>query len=186
MARGSKPTLAAKTEADLWSIQEPMAKASLDFVISFLRCRMGANNDEPLDEEATNRLLAILRAVSIVESRHGTTGRNQPARDPIQCGNPRDTWWRELTGQLGNGDRFVRGAGAQAYWANEIGDAAEQDANFPPAAKRDLLTVVRDGHKDAGFSPAHSYLWGALYLIHRINSTARDSSYAAATFPASG
>ncbi|MDX8501929.1 hypothetical protein RFM99_26390 [Mesorhizobium sp. VK4C] len=175
----SKATLAATapSEADLWKIQEPVAKEALDFVTGFLGCRMGANNDELLDDTAKGRLMAILRAVSIVESRHGTVGKNQPKRDPIQCGNPNDVWWRELTGQLGTGSRFVRFPGLGNYWANEVGDAAEREGNFPPAAMRGLLAKLTDGHKNASFAPAHSYVWGTLYLIHRINAKAGDKSY---------
>lgn len=69
---------------------------------------MGAANDQMLTSTARARLFAIVRAVSFVESRHGTTGVNQPARDPLQCGNPKDLWWKELTGQSGDGSRFVR------------------------------------------------------------------------------
>lgn len=172
-----KPAKAAPSEADLWKIQEPGAGRALDFAIGFLGCRSGATNDRPIDADARRRLMAILRAVSIVESRHGTAGKNQPARDPIQCGNPGDSWWRELTGQLGTGSRFIRFPGLGNLWANEVGDAAEQAIGFPGAARRSLLADVRRGHRDEGFAAAHSYVWGTLYLMHRINTTAGDHAY---------
>lgn len=179
MARhAAKSSLATKTEAELWSIQEPIARRSLEFVVSFLGCRMGPHNVQPLDAAAKNRLLSIVRAVSIVESRHGTVGKNQPARDPIQCGNPNDVWWKEFTGQTQKQDRFIRGdKGAKNYYASEVGDGAEQEGTFPPAAKRSLLVQILDGHKDIKFAPYHSYLWGTLYLVHRINSAANNKSY---------
>lgn len=166
-----------RNEALLWAVHQPTAAQALDFVLGFLGCRSGPKNEDLLDEAAKGRLIAILRAVSIVESRHGTVGRNQPARDPIQCGNPRDLWWREFTGQLGRGSRFIRLPGLGNLWANEIGDAAEAAASFPAAAKRELLENLKTGHRNAAFAPAHSYVWGTLYLIHRINTVAGDRSY---------
>ena len=105
----------APSEAELWQTQAPVAGAALEFAISFLGCRMGNGNDELLDEAAKGRLRQITRAVSIVESRHGTQGPNQPARDPFQSGNPGDAWWKELTGQSGQGSRFVRGPNLVEY-----------------------------------------------------------------------
>ena len=178
--KSSKRTAApaAASESDLWTVQAGTAKQALDFIVAFLGCRINGSDDDNLDGPARDRLLAILRAVSIVESRHGTVGKNQPKRDPIQCGNPNDLWWKELTGQLGKGSRFIRHPHIkQNYWANEVGDGAEKSASFPAAAKRNLLATLNDGHKNAGFAPAHSYLWGTLYLIHRINHAAGDPSY---------
>lgn len=166
------------SESDLWKLQATTAKNSLDFIVDFLGCRKNGNDSESLDGPALDRLLAILRAVSIVESRHGTVGKNLPKRDPLQCGNPGDLWWKELTGQLGTGSRFIRNPSfKQNYWANEVGDGAEKATSFPAAAKRSLLAKVSDGHNNAAFAPAHSYLWGTLYLIHRINHAAGDPSY---------
>jgi len=170
--------VAAASEAALWAIQKPAAQAALDFAVAFLGLRMGASNDIALDVTATRRLMAIVRAVSIVESRHGTTGRNQPQRDPMQCGNPGDTWWKELNGQLGKGSRFIRGPALDNLWTNEIAAAAEATSAFPAAARLSGLAKPADGHKNAGFAPAHSYTWGILYLIHRINTAAGSASYA--------
>jgi hypothetical protein len=177
-ARPRRIAAAAASESDLWKVQAATAKQALDFIIDFLGCRMDGSDSETLDGPARDRLLAILRAVSIVESRHGTVGKNQPKRDPLQCGNPADVWWKELTGQLGTGSRFIRHPSfKQNYWANEVGDGAEKAASFPPAAKRSLLATLSDGHKNAAFAPAHSYVWGTLYLIHRINHAAGDLTY---------
>jgi hypothetical protein len=178
MAARPKRTLAAPSESDLWKVQAAVAKQALDFIIDFLGCRISDSDSETLDAPAKDRLLAILRAVSIVESRHGTVGKNQPKRDPIQCGNPNDAWWKELTGQLGTGSRFIRHPSfKQNYWANEVGDGAEKATSFLAAAKRSLLATLKEGHKNGAFAPAHSYVWGTLYLIHRINHAAGDPSY---------
>ena len=168
---------ALASESDLWKKHETVATAALDFALEFLGCRMGPKNDTVLDQAAKDRLAAILRAVSIVESRHGTVGPNQPKRDPLQCGNPNDIWWKELTGQSGKGSRFIRGPGLANLWANEIGDEAEKVSSFPQEAKRSLLAKLIDGHKNSGFAPAHSYVWGVIYLIHRINTEIGDKSY---------
>jgi hypothetical protein len=88
-------------EPTLWQARADIAQASLDFGIAFLGCRMGSDIDQLLDDASKGRLSKIVRACSWVESKHGTAGANQPVRDPIQCGNPGDLWWRELTGQSG-------------------------------------------------------------------------------------
>jgi hypothetical protein len=166
-------------EPDLWEAQRPTAEIALSFIIDFLGCQMGANNDQDLDANATSRLMKIIRAVSWVESKHGTAGPsgNHPKEDPLQSGNPNDSWWKELTGQSGNGSRFVRGKGLSNLWAKEVQAAAEATPGFPSAASFSLLSDKTDGHDDAGFAPAHSYTWGVLYLVHKINTTAGDRSY---------
>jgi hypothetical protein len=175
--RGIEPTTAL-AESDLWKVQSATAKKALGFVIDFLGCRMNGSDGELLNDTAADRLLTIVRAVSLVESRHGTAGKSQPKRDPLQCGNPNDAWWKEFTGQLGTGSRFIRHPTyKQNYWANEVGDGAEKAASFPAVAKRSLLGTPGDGHKNTAFAPAHSYVWGILYLLHRINHAAGDPSY---------
>jgi hypothetical protein len=166
-------------EPDLWEVQRPTAEIALSFTIDFLGCQMGANNDQDLDASATARLMKIIRAVSWVESAHGTSGPsgNHPHEDPLQSGNPNDSWWKELTGQSGNGSRFVRGKGLSNLWAKDVQAAAEATTGFPTAASFSLLADKTDGHNDAGFAPAHGYTWGVLYLVHKINTTAGDRSY---------
>jgi hypothetical protein len=167
------------SEPNLWQVQRPTAEVALSFTIDFLGCQMGANNDQDLDANATARLMKIIRAVSWVESAHGTSGPsgNHPHEDPVQCGNPGDSWWKELTGQSGNGSRFVRGKGLSNLWAKDVQAAAEATAGFPSAASFSLFSDKTDGHNDAAFAPAHSYTWGVLYLVHKINTTAGDRSY---------
>src|SRR5262245_5355170 len=123
-------------EADLWDAQRATAEIGLSFVIDFLGCKIGDNNDQDLDPNATGRLMKIIRAVSWVESKHGTAGpaSNHPKEDPFQSGNPDDSWWKELTGQSGNGSRFIRFPGLGNLWAKEVQAAAEKNASFPQAA----------------------------------------------------
>ncbi|MER9183702.1 hypothetical protein [Mesorhizobium sp. M0767] len=165
---------AAASEATLWMAQKTVAERALDFAIAFLGCRSLGST---LDATARGRLLTILRAVSWVESRHGTAGANQPGRDPLQCGNPADTWWKMLTEQSGDGDRFIRGPGLTNLWANEIATEGESTTGFPLAAAMGKLSEKKNGHADAGFSPTHSYVWGVIFLIHKINTSAGDKSY---------
>ena len=165
------------SESDAWAIQQPVAEPAVDFAIAFLGCRMGPASDQPLEASAVLQLKKITRAVSWVESQHGTGAGNQAARDPLQCGNPGDSWWQELTGQSGNGDRFIRGPGLSNIWANQVAAAAQGDGAFNAAASVTLLGNQDVGHNDANFAPAHSYVWGVLFLIFKINTTAGDSCY---------
>jgi hypothetical protein len=167
------------TEAELWDAQRATAEIGLSFAIDFLGCKMGDSNDQDLDSNATGRLMKIIRAVSWVESKHGTAGPagNHPKEDPFQSGNPDDSWWKELTGQSGNGSRFIRGPGLGNLWAKQVQAAAEQTAGFPQAASFSTLGDKTDGHNDQGFTPSHSYSWGIIYLVHKINTKAGDSTY---------
>jgi hypothetical protein len=96
LARG-RVKAAARDESALWIVHEGTALAALDFWNGFLILRMGAAGDKPLDAAARQRLAAIVRAVSWVESKHGTATTNQGRRDPMQCGHPQDAWWRQVT-----------------------------------------------------------------------------------------
>ena len=87
-------------------------------------------------------------------------------------GNPNDAWWKELTGRSGNGSRFVRGPGLTNLWAREVSAAVKATASFDSWAAFSALANVRNGHRNTGFAPNHSYVWGVHYLIHRINTTA--------------
>jgi hypothetical protein len=173
MARRGRAKVTA-SEATLWAGQQAIAGSALAFAIQFLGCR---SQGSVLDAAARTRLLTILRAVSWVESKHGTAGANQPSRDPAQCGNPADSWWKELTGQSGNGNRFIRGPGLSNLWANEVAAEAEKTSGFPSAAAMGKLGNKKKGHDDPGFAPAHSYVWGTIFLIHLINTTAGDKSF---------
>jgi hypothetical protein len=158
------------TEAKLWSAQADKARAALAFWQQFLALRRGPNNDQPLDDSCRDRFLCVIRAVSWVESKHGTAGSHQPARDPMQCGNPADHWWQQLTGQTASSDRFVGGPGAGNYYAKELPDKAKDQPGFPADARLTQLADKTKGHNDANFNAAMSYVWGVVYLLHRINT----------------
>lgn len=163
-------------EQRAWASVEGHAKTAIGRVETWLDLRMGAKNDQALDNAAKARLLCIVRAVSWVESKHGTyRGGNHGDRDPLQCGNPNDVFWRSITGQLGDGDRFVRGpryTGSEgAYWARELGGRYDADAS--PASRLAALgdlAAQRRGHANERYSPPLSYAWGVLYLVHRTNT----------------
>ena len=96
-------------EASKWAVHSARAEAAFAFWKSFLELRVGAANDQPLTGVQANRFNTTIRAVSWVESRHGTGSGTEPGRDPMQCANPADVWWMELTGQTTEEDRFIGG-----------------------------------------------------------------------------
>jgi hypothetical protein len=131
----------------------------------------GASNNRSLSSDEVSRLMCIIRAVSFVESRHGSVvGANHEDLDPMQCGNPVDSWWRELTGQTATYSRFVGGPGADDYNSNELPGAVESTA--PSSVRISRLVDPRDGHNDPNFNPAMSYFWGIVWLLHRSNTGA--------------
>src|SRR4051812_32799129 len=119
--RASKTRSATADEATLWTVHESTALAAIDFWNGLLILRIGPANDRPLDDAALQRLIAIVRAVSWVESRHGTATTNQGARDTMQCGHPQDAWWRQLISVGGpRHDRFITGPGGSNFWAGDL------------------------------------------------------------------
>lgn len=163
----------ADGEPTLWEKQRPTAEAAFDFWKGFLAFRMGTGNDKELDQTCRAKYLCIIRAVSWVESKHTSVdGSSHGSLDPMQCGNPSDIWWKELTGQLEATDRFVGGPGAGNYDADELPNTVKGSAKFPDAAKLSKLAMQKKGHDDPGFSPTMSYYWGIIYLVHKINTQA--------------
>ena len=154
-------------------VHEATALAAIDFWNGFLILRMGAAGDKPLDAAALQRLAAIVRAVSWVESKHGTATTNQGTRDTMQCGHPQDAWWRQVTsaGRPGQ-DRFITGPGGTNFWAGDLPEAAERAAGFPAAATISGLGNQALGHDDPAFNPTLSYHWGVPFLVHKINASA--------------
>ena len=131
---GTDPTTRA-TEQTLWNNQRTRAVDALNFWNTFFALRRGAANDMTLDQAAKDRLLCIIRAISWVESKHGTAGENQPARDPMQCGNPNDSFWREINDPDHPGSRYVGGPMAPNLNANELPGRMETATGFPANAK---------------------------------------------------
>lgn len=158
-------------EIKKWKVHSTRAENAFTFWNNFLRLRMGSANDKPLDQGNVDKFLTIIRAVSWVESKHGTVGTNQPARDPMQTGNPEDSWWTELIGKVEEPqqDRFVTGPGGKNYYASQLPGAVDKEPAFPTEAKLSYLQKKDDGHKDSKFNADMSYYWAIPYLIHRTN-----------------
>ena len=173
----AKRALSAPDEAALWAAHAAKAVAAFDFWNHFLGLRMGPQNAALLDDAATQAFGKIIPAVSWVESKHGTVGANQPKRDPMQCGDPNDVYWRELNGLTPQEDIFVRGPGLPNLKASKLPPAAESDTAFPAAAEISALADRLKGHRGADFTPMHSFYWAIPYLIHRINLTASARTF---------
>ena len=162
-------------EAAAWRKVERLARDALTFWNSFLGLRSGASD---LDAAGLARLSVIIRAVSWVESRHANGAHASAKVDPMQCANPRDAWWRELTNSSPPQDWFVRRPGlAPNYKAYELPDAVASNQSFPAAANLSNLSSRPAGHDSAGFNPTMSYAWGVPFLIYKINATAGDSAF---------
>lgn len=163
-------TEAVTEESQLWLTQKSTAENSLKFWNNFLRLRAGSDNNQVLNEQQLSRLLTIIRAVSWVESKHGSGSGNEPAKDPMQIGNPNDQGWKQFTGQTSSSDRFVTGPGGGNYDAEELPEAVEALGNFPQEAKFSRLSDRSRGHQDSLFNTVMSYYWSIPLLIHKINT----------------
>lgn len=172
-----KPKVAS--EATLWASLDTTATGAFDFWNTFIGLLMGTSNDTPLTPAAITNFRTIIRAVSWVESKHGTAGSagNYPSRDPMQCGNPADTWWQTLVGDFPQTERFIRGPGLSNYWVEELPAAAGADANFPSGAGLSNLGDQTKGHNDSNFTSTISFYWGGPFLIQKINKIPSGATY---------
>jgi len=168
----------AAAEAAAWANVSGLATASLSFWNNFIGLQSGTS---PLDPGGIARLSCIVRAVSWVESQHGTGAGTSAAVDPMQCGNPGDSWWKELTDCSSPQDRFVGGTGKPNYNACELPDKAAADPSFPTQAYLSALGDETKGHNDGNFSQTMSYSWGVPFLIHKMNTEAGDPTYQCGT-----
>jgi hypothetical protein len=169
-AKKSADSQPKSTEQAKWDAHKDKAEAALDFWIAFLNPQEGAANNTALSTTYRGHWLCLIRAVSWVESKHGTAGANQPARDPMQAGNPGDSWWKSLTHQSGDSDRFIGGPGKGNWWGHELPAAAAAESSFPALAKLSSLMTQNDGHSDSDFNATMSYYWGVIYLFQRVNT----------------
>jgi len=144
------------TEPEKWALQEGSATAALKFWEGFLDLRRAGTNIPKLSDADRARLLCIVRAVSWVESSHGTGTGVQPARDPAQCGNPNDAWWKELNLGPGKGSFFKGGPDAPDRFASDLPGQTESTAGFPKGAKFSQLADPTKGHKNVAFAPITS------------------------------
>jgi N-acetylmuramoyl-L-alanine amidase len=157
-------------EPQAWQTIAATVSMALGFWKDYFKLQ---SNQGDIDLVGTQRLTQILRAISWVESRHGTgSGSGQPARDPMQCGNPSNSWWRELTGQTDKLDFLAcrNGPGSSLVRADKLAASASESAGFPPQASLDLLGDEDNGHTDSAFTPLHSFMWGIPYFLHRMNA----------------
>ncbi|HLJ29461.1 MAG TPA: hypothetical protein VKY85_22320 [Candidatus Angelobacter sp.] len=166
-------------EQSAWNNVSATAQTALNFWNAFIRLQSGT---DPLDSGQLARLLCIVRAVSWVESQHGTGSGTSASVDPMQDGNPGDSWWKELTDCNQPQDRFVGGTGKPNLNACELPDKAAADPGFPTDAQLSNLTDPKLGHNDPNFRPngrppLMSYCWGVPFLIHKINTTVGDPTY---------
>jgi hypothetical protein len=163
-------------ESTAWANVSSKASAAVSFWNGFLRLR---SDDSDIDAKQVARILCIVRAVSWVESRHGTgTGSGtHPDRDPMQCGNPGDVWWQELTDCSLDQDRFVGGPSKPNHDACELPNAAASTSGFPADAAVSKLGDAKKGHNDGNFTALMSYYWGIPILIHKTNTKAGDKTY---------
>lgn len=173
LPESTAPTV-ANDEASAWANVAGLAQNGLSFWNSFIGLQSGVN---PLDATALAQLTCIIRAVSWVESQHGTGAGTSASVDPMQCANPADVWWKELTDCTQSQDRFVGGTGKPNYNACELPAKAAADATFPSGAILSTLNDQTAGHNDAKFSHVMSYCWGVPILIQKINTTAGDPTY---------
>jgi hypothetical protein len=163
-------------EAKKWEVHRQKAEDAFAFWSKFLDFRHGPKNDQRFDDtgdpkaKLRQRILCVVRAISWVESRHGTGAGASAASDPMQCGNPNDSWWKELTGQVAKPSRFIGGPDAKNYNANELPAAAALQATFPAPAKLSGLKNAKKGHDDPNFNPTMSYYWAVVYFAHRTNT----------------
>ena len=162
----------AEKEQEAWDKHKQKASDYLDFWLSHMGM-VGADG-KAISDECKKNLLRIIRMVSWVESKHGTGTGNEPAKDPMQSGNPKDAWWKELSGQSEKGNRFIGGDKCPNYWGGEIADdegfkKAAKDKKIPEEAS-DLsrLKDKKEGHKDEKYTAEMSYFWGILYLLHQL------------------
>lgn len=178
-ARSSADDPMAKERADeakKWDIQKKKAEDALAFWIAFLDFRHGTDNKTMFDNTGDpkgvlrSRIMCVIRAISWVESQHGTGAGTSAAADPMQCGNPKDKWWKELTGQVTPVSRFIGGPTAKNYDANELPAAVAKQTNFPADAKLSVLGAVNKGHDDPKFNATMSYNWAIIYFAHRTNT----------------
>jgi hypothetical protein len=165
-------------EAAAWANCKGVAGAAVKFANGFLGLRKNGSDTDKLGDTDVQRFLELVRAISWVESKHGTGAGEKPKVDPMQCGNPGDVWWKELTGQLTTMDRFVRGPGLSNLDADKLPEEAASTSGFEPKAELQKLgTDVKKGHNAASFVIEHSYCWAVPILIHKTNIAASAKTY---------
>jgi hypothetical protein len=159
----------AADERTAWDAHKAVAKRFVDewadwICMSSVRYGPGEQG-QPLTDACKARLLCLVRAISWVESRHGTGTGNQPAKDPMQAANPNDSWWLELTTAAGV-DRIVRGGDRPSRNINQV----PAEADIPEGVRGTMSDDVKaKGHRSGEFTSTMSYGWGVLGFFRKIN-----------------
>lgn len=129
-----------------------------------------ANDDE---------FLYAIRAVSWVESQHGTsTGGNETGpHNPMQCGHPKDSRWVQIMRQTQQFDRFARGGtGSVNYDSWQLPATVQKAVGWNTDADISCLDDPTKGHGSAqnrnGYTQTMSNWWGVPHLIWKINVAA--------------
>ncbi len=154
-------------EAVAWAAVSEIASAAFDFWNGFLDLRAGG---EKLGTPEQSRFLCVIRSVSWQESRHGTGAGRTAGVDPMQCGNPKDAWWRELNGSPLEGDLLIGGPLAGKWYASDLPRTMKTTPGFPPSACLSDLSDPRKGHDAADFNQTISYYWAVPILVHKTNT----------------
>lgn len=163
------------SESVAWATVSSIVEASYKFWKDFLVLRRGPNATDQLTQADDKEFIYAIRAVSWVESQHGSGAGVTASRDPMQCGNPKDAWYLQLAGTATQFDRFVRGGkGSKNYNSDELPSAVEVQKGWNTAASISNLDDVNLGHgsstSDNGFDQVISYYWAVPHLIWDINA----------------
>jgi hypothetical protein len=167
-------------EAAAWPVQRPLIDQAIVFADTYLGLTVqGGGTEQRLAANDRVRLSHIIRAMSWVESKHGTdtsAPKNFPARDPLQSGDPGNSWWKELIGLAKPPSKFQIRLSPPAkdpfktIDADKLNDDAIASGLLPALAKLSALKDRSIGHRDPGFNATMSYCWGAIYFCQKTNS----------------
>jgi hypothetical protein len=162
---GLQATAAQENEAWNRSGYEALITQYLDFWAGWLG--LADQNRNAINNDCKSKLRCLIRAISWVESRHGTGAGNQPDRDPMQVGNPNDPAWPHVTGQGPLGPRPIREGNRPGVEWPQIPGNVGNDPNKPGSI--DPTTLPGNGHNSPQFTPNMSYFWGILWLMMKMN-----------------
>ena len=162
-----------------WKNVKDIAVPCINFWVNWLRVIQNKNPCPDL-------LTCIVRAVSWVESKHGTfDGPNHGARDPMQVGNPADIAWKNIGINPSNlqADRPVREAALPGMSWKDIPGNVDSIINPIPPPNPPVLPFQIDptfhpvdGHDNANFTQQMSYFWGVIWYFYSIQTAAAPAS----------
>lgn len=148
-------------ESDAWndSGYQKHVNENLDFWLDWLGSKEIHDGERgPVSPECKEKLKCIIRAISWVESRHGTGAGNHPGRDPMQVGHPDDEAHKSITDQ--NDQRGPIREGPLPGVPNYDDLPGRINQPYPPG-----------GHRDPEFGPDDSFRWGIPWYFMRSNQS---------------